>query len=226
MTTGEYPPPRAYIPARRPIAWVTWFLLVSTIGVFLLQLAALHRYGEDLLGEALAFSPDALAEHRYWTVLTYAWAHAVAMFGDSGLFWLHIVANMVFLFCLGPAVEEMIGHLRFLALYLGGAIFSALCWYAFNWHSPEGIIGASGAIFALIGAAGTMSPRARVTVYLFYVLPLRMTLGVMAAAVCGIELLQILFGWFPEIAHSAHLGGAAFGVGYVMAIRKRFGSHR
>jgi membrane associated rhomboid family serine protease len=206
-------------PMRRPVAWVTWILLGTTVAVFLLQLIGLHLYDDDVVGNALAFSPESFAEHRYWTLITYAWVHAVAMFGDSGLFWLHIVANMIVLICLGPAVEELLGHMRYLGLYLGGAIFSALVWFFFNSHSEEGIIGASGAVFALIAAAGTAAPRVRVTVYLFYVLPIRMSMGVLALAICGFEVAQIVFHWMPEIAHSAHLGGAVFGLLYVLAIR-------
>jgi membrane associated rhomboid family serine protease len=216
--------PRVYpypAPTRRPVAWVTWFLVGSTVAVFLLQLLGLHLYGGDVIGDALAFSPQALADHRYWTLLTYAWAHAVAMFGDSGLFWLHIVANMIPLICLGPALEELLGQGRYLGLYLGGAIASALVWFCVNSSADaeQGIIGASGAIFAIIAAIGTAAPHARVTVLLFYILPLRMSMRVLALTVCGVEAASILFHWMPEVAHSAHLGGAAFGFLYVMAVR-------
>jgi membrane associated rhomboid family serine protease len=212
-----YPYP---VPTRRPVAWVTWLLVGSTVAVFLLQLLGLHLYGDDVVGNALAFSSRAMAEHHYWTVLTYAWAHAVAMFGDSGLFWLHIVANMIPLICLGPALEELLGHGRYLGLYLGGAIASVLVWYALNLHVDEPIIGASGAVFAIIAAIGTAIPRVRVTVLLFYILPLRMSMRVLALTICGVEVAQMLFHWMPEVAHSAHLGGAAFGFLYVMAFRR------
>ncbi len=209
------------VPMRRPIAWVTWILVGSTVAVFLLQLRALHLYHDDIIGDTLAFSPQAMADHRYWTLLTYAWAHAVEMFGDSGLFWLHIVSNMIPLVCLGPALEEILGHWRYLGLYLGGAIASALVWYAFNSEAgPDaGIIGASGAVFAVIAAVGTAAPQARVTVFLLYVLPIRMSMRVLALVVCGVEVASILFHWMPGIAHSAHLGGAAFGFLYVWAMR-------
>ena len=207
------------IEPRRPIAWVTWMLVGSTVAVFLLQLFALHVYGDDVVGNTLAFSSQAWAEDRYWTLLTYAWAHAVAIFGDPGLFWLHIVANMVPLICLGPAMEELLGRWRFLGLYLGGAIASALVWFLFNPDVEEPIIGASGAVFALIAAAGTAVPRARVIVYFFFVLPIPMSLRVLAIVTCGVELVSIIFGWMPEVAHSAHLGGAAFGFLYILGIR-------
>jgi membrane associated rhomboid family serine protease len=223
----ERNPPFYFAPSKRPVAWVTWVLVGSTVAVFLLQLLSLHLYGDDVVGDALAFSSQAWADHRYWTLLTYAWVHAVAMFGESGLFWLHIVANMIPLICLGPALEEVLGHGRYLGLYLGGAVASALVWFFFNSFThtsgadPEdGIIGASGAVFAVIAAVGTALPRARVTLLLFYILPVRMSMGVLALAACGVEAASILFHWMPEVAHSAHLGGAAFGCLYVLAFRR------
>jgi membrane associated rhomboid family serine protease len=206
-------------PEKRPVAWVTWIILGSTIAVFLCQLLEFHLRGEDIVGDTLAFSPDAWADHRYWTLITYAWVHAVAMFGDSSLFWLHIAANMIFLFCLGPALEDFLGHWRYVGLYLGGAIAAALFWFVFNQNADDGIIGASGAVFALVAGAGTAAPRERVVVYILYVLPIKMTLRTMALVICGAELAQAVFGWLPEIAHTAHLGGALFGFVYVMVIR-------
>jgi membrane associated rhomboid family serine protease len=204
----------------RPVAWATWFIFASTVCVFLFQLHEQHLYGEDVVGNALAFSPGSLADGHWWTVLTYAWVHAVSMFGTSDFFWLHIVANMIPLICLGPMLEDLIGHWRFLGLYLGAAICSALIWGALNrGNGDDGIIGASGAVFGLIAGIGIAAPRARVTVYILYILPISMTLGILAVAICGAEIAQVIFGWLPEIAHSAHLGGAAFGFLYVSAWR-------
>ena len=208
-----------FAPRRPPVAWITWLIFGSTVAVFLLQLARSHHTGEDVLGDQLAFSPAAWAQGRYWTLLTYAWAHAVVMFGNSGYFWLHIVANMIPLVCLGPALEDFLGHWKYLLLYLGGAVASALTWFYFNPAAPDGIIGASGAVFALIAGAGIAAPQARVILYLFFVLPVRMNLGVLAVVACGAEVVQIIFGWMPEVAHSAHLGGAVFGALFVLAVR-------
>jgi len=220
-TPPVYPYPYEAV-MRRPIAWVTWSLIASTVGVFLLQLTELHRYHADVVGNALAFSTDALQQHRYYTVLTYAWAHAVDLGGDSGYFWLHIVANMIPLACIGPALEEILGHLRYLGLYLGGAIASVLIWCFFNAENGEPIIGASGAVFAVIAGIGVAVPRQRVTVLLFYVVPLRMSMSAVALTACGIEAAFIVFQYIPVlapysmpyVAHSAHLGGAAFGAVY------------
>jgi membrane associated rhomboid family serine protease len=48
---------------------------------------------------------------------------------------------------------------------------------------------------------------------------LRMRMGVLAMAICGFEVAQIAFHWMPEVAHSAHLGGAAFGALYLLVFR-------
>jgi membrane associated rhomboid family serine protease len=214
------------LPSRPAFAWVTWTIIATTVGVFVLQLLELHRHGDDVVGNALAFSGQALSEHRYYTILTYAWAHAVAMFGDSGYFWLHIVANMIPLACLGPALEDILGHWRFLGLYVGGAIASVVVWFYFNVEVDDSIIGASGAVFAVIAAIGVAEPRARVTVFLFYILPVRMSLGIVALVACGIEAALIVMAHISvlapysmqDVAHSAHLGGAAFGAFYAWLV--------
>ena len=211
------PPP---VMMKRPFAWVTWILVGSTVAVFACQLLALHLYGYDAIGDTLAFSPQAWDEGRYWTLITYAWAHAVAIFGDPGLFWLHIFANMLPLICIGPALEDLLGRWRFLGLYLGGVLASVLVWFFFNLHAQDGVIGASGAVFALIAAAGTAAPNARVVVYLFLLVPIPMSLRVLAITACAIEVGLIVLHWMPEVAHSAHLGGAAFGFLYIMALRQ------
>ena len=207
-------------PWRPRFAWVTWGILASTIIVFLFQLHWYHRYHQDVLGDRLAFNGEAWNNGRYWTLVTYAWAHAVSIFGSPGLFWLHIVANMIPLICIGPALEDLLGHVRFLGLYLGSAIASALAWSYFNRDAEQGIIGASGAVFGLVAAVGTAAPRARVVVYLFFLLPVRTNLRIFAITVCGAEIAQIIFGWMPEVAHSAHLGGAAFGFVYLLVMWK------
>ncbi len=206
-------------PWKRPFPWVTWFLVGSTVAVFLLQLRSLHLYGEDTVGDTLAFSALAWDDHRYWTLVTYAWAHAVAIFDQPDLFWLHLVGNMIPLVCLGPLLEECLGPVRYLGLYLGGAVAAALFWFALNPASDEPIIGASGAVFALLGATGALAPDKYDLYLAFFWHRLRMSLRVFALVACGTELAQALFGWLPQIAHSAHLGGAAFGFLYIVANR-------
>jgi membrane associated rhomboid family serine protease len=206
------------LPPARPVAWVTWAIIASTIAVFLVQLAVYVRTGEDGVGDALAFSPQAWSEHRYWTILTYGWAHAVAIFNSPWLFWLHIGGNLMALAWFGPAVEELLGRWLFAGLYLGGEIVSALLWL---WVTPsasaaDGIIGASGAICAVIAALGALAPSDWEMVIYPFTIPLGRKIRLVVIAICLVEVIPLSFNWMPEIAHSAHLGGALFGFLYVL----------
>jgi membrane associated rhomboid family serine protease len=179
--------------------------------------AYFSHHHDDVVGDALAFSPRAMVQHRYWTLLTYAWVHAVSIFGSSWFFWLHIGMNLLALTWFGPAVEEILGRWRYLGLYLGGAVAAALVWV---WVSPphlaeEGIIGASGAVYAVIGALGVLAPSDWELVVYPFVLPLGRKIRIVVFAICAAEVLPIFFKWLPDVAHWAHLGGAAFGFLYV-----------
>ncbi len=146
---------------------MTWLLVASTVVVFLLQLCEPPTGGDDTIARTLSFSPQKWAGNEWWTVLTYAWVHDLAPFGKPDLFWAHIVFNMIPLICMGPPLEELIGHFSFLLLYLGGAVAAALAWMYLTTsvQTDPQIIGASGAVFAVIAALGTAGPGTRVTFF-------------------------------------------------------------
>ena len=63
---------------------------------------------------------------------------------------LHIALNMLFLFVLGPMLENAIGRLNFTAMYLASLLAGSFGALAFTPQSPT--VGASGAIFGMFGA--------------------------------------------------------------------------
>ena len=75
------------------------------------------------------------------------WRLFTAMFLHIGP--THLISNLIGLFMLGPIVEGHLGHWRFAAIYLIGGLFGSVASYAF---SPALSAGASGAVFALLGA--------------------------------------------------------------------------
>ena len=76
-----------------------------------------------------------------------SWRLFTAMFLHIGP--IHLISNLIGLFWLGPIIEGHFGHLRFAAIYLLGGLLGSIASYAF---SPALSAGASGAVFALLGA--------------------------------------------------------------------------
>jgi rhomboid family protein len=211
--------------ARRRLTAVNTALIAANVAVFIHEIAIgpgidafVARYAmvpAHVLGAfgaaggvARAADPGALA----------AWATLVtSMFIHAGV--LHIVGNMLYLFIFGAAVEEAMGHGRFLCFYLASGIAAACAMVAFAPHSHVPVIGASGAIAGVLGAYFVLYPRARILTLLplfimiyFLEIPAVVYLLVWFAA-------QLYFGLGTSgasaggVAWWAHVGGFLFGMG-------------
>ncbi|MCD9088473.1 rhomboid family intramembrane serine protease [Stenotrophomonas sp. SY1] len=137
--------------------------------------------------------------------------------------WLHLLGNLVFLLIFGLPAERQLGPWRLLLLFLlGGATANLAALYVMG--SPDRIIiGASGAVSALMGAYLALFPGARLGVVLplglfleFVRAPAFLLIGVWAA-------LQVVFAYigpsFGMVAWSAHVAGFAFGIVYGLYVR-------
>ena len=143
-----------------------------------------------------------------WQLFTYQFMH----FG----LW-HILCNMIGLFFIGKAIEEMYGSGVLLKLYLlggvcGGVLETAMTWFG---KSPDiGIVGASGSVFALIAALTWAMPDRRLTLLLFFVLPITLRARTIFWGLFAITSFCIAFPSKDGIAHGAHLGGFLLGWGF------------
>jgi membrane associated rhomboid family serine protease len=173
-------------------ALVTKALIAINVVVFLLDLASGGAVNRRLLLQAVApsFTGDGLggvANGEWYRLLTAAFAH-------GGV--LHIGLNMFVLFMFGQVLERLLGPGRFLALYLLSALGGSLASYAFN-HPLQGSLGASGAIFGLVGAMVVVQRRLH-----YNIRGLLAYIGIL-----------IVFGFVvPGIDWRAHLGGLVTGV--------------
>jgi membrane associated rhomboid family serine protease len=201
---------------RSPVRpWMTWLLTGSILAVYVAQLIG-ARHGFDRVGTALSVGPETLARHRYWTLLTYAWAHAVPSRTLPIYAGFHLVTNIVPLFCVAPPVERRRGPWWLLALFCGGVISSALAWDAWHPRPGDAMIGASGALFAVIVAGGVFRIQLWRADFIFFQLPMRLDLRLAAIVLCAFEAVQMLFRGLPAVAHVAHLGGALFGLCFAL----------
>ena len=137
--------------------------------------------------------------------------------------WAHLLGNLVFLLIFGLPAERVMGPWRFLALFLlGGALANLFAVLVIG--APDRlIIGASGAVSAVIGAYLALFPQARLGVVVplglfleFVRAPAFLLIGVWAA-------LQVVFAYigpaFGAVAWAAHAAGFAFGIVFAIGSR-------
>lgn len=137
--------------------------------------------------------------------------------------WSHLIGNLVFLLIFGLPAERVLGPWRLLLLFLLGGGASNLAAIVTIGSPDRVVIGASGAVSALIGTYLALFPGAKLGV----VLPLGLFLEfirVPAPLLIGAwALLQVVFAWigpaFGMVAWSAHVAGFLFGVVYGIYVR-------
>ena len=142
-------------------------------------------------------------------------AMVYSMFLHGG--WLHIGGNMLFLWVFGNNIEDRMGPFFFLAFYLIGGIVATGAHIAVQPSSTVPLIGASGAVAAVMGAYLVLFPNVRIRsliIFLFRDIPAKWLLGV-----------WFVFQFFTNpadgVAWVAHVGGFVFGVAVALLFRDR-----
>ncbi len=169
---------------------------------------------------ALAFG--GMQHGHVWQLLTFQFLHAN---------WIHLLLNCWGIFVFGPPVESVLGRTRFLILYLmsgivGGAL-QILAWILTHDRFSHEVVGASAGVFGLVAAFTSLFPDARMTVLLFFVIPVRMTANRMLTIAAIITVAGIIFPnrlLGANVAHAAHLGGLISGLIFVRLFARRLRS--
>jgi membrane associated rhomboid family serine protease len=170
---------------------VTYALIAINVILFIAELGTggnASRLITDLSTLGIGIDrngPVGVAEGEWWRLVTGAFLHAPTNP-------LHIGFNMYLLFALGRMLEPALGHVRFAALY--GASMLAGSFGAIVAQPTTLTIGASGAVFGLMGAAFAMEHARGVDPRQSGILPL--------------IVLNLAFGFFiPHVAIGGHIGG-------------------
>lgn len=145
----------------------------------------------------MALSPFAVISGFVWQPVTYMFAHANLS---------HLFVNMLGLFFFGTQVERRMGSREFLLFYFITGVLAGLASFAIYaatgaWYTM--LLGASGALFAVLLAFAILEPDAMI--YLYGILPIRAPLMVTGYAV--IEMVSQFFGSGSSVAHLTHLAG-------------------
>ena len=169
-------------------------LIAISVVILFLQMTIVQP---DLMLGALGFN-FATAPTRWWTVGTYMFVHAG--------FW-HAFWNMYTLFIFGPRLEHLWGPKKFVFFYLLSGLGGLICYTLFFRDSGAMLLGASGAIFGVMGAYALQWPKQEM--FLMWVLPMRVLTLVLLLV--GFNLAMGLFslaaGGGTNVAYFAHLGG-------------------
>jgi len=200
--------------APRPPIWRRWpvtlLLIVTNLVFYGVELYTGDPESNPTLFALGALWPQAIVQGHEW------WRLGNAMFLHAGF--AHIFGNMLALWALGSFVENSLGSWRILVIYLLGGLAS-MAGVLFLMQSgiiePGLLVGASGAIFALLGAIGYM----RVSDY-----QRRRTIVNRRGLMMVVVVLAIQFGIdlaVPQISFTAHGLGFVAGAVLTVILRKR-----
>jgi len=164
--------------------------------------------------DAIAIKPSNILDGKY------LWTFSTSMFMHAGF--LHLFVNMLSLFFIGSLVERLVGPRRYLWFYLISGLFAGLFFVMFSLVFTADFstyaVGASGALFGLIGLLMLLTPN--LPVYIMFIpIPIKMKY-----AAPGILILLWIISITANvgIGNTAHLGGLVFGLIYGLYLRKKF----
>jgi membrane associated rhomboid family serine protease len=167
---------RRFIPTRQK-AKITKFLTISLVVVYALQ----SLLGDILISNFALFAPS-VSQGKWWILITAGFLHGSI---------LHLFFNAYILWVVGGQLESIVGSIRFGIIYLVSLLGGSTASYLF---SPFGTysVGASGAIFGLMGAMIVVGRKIRIDI----------------SQITTLVILNVVLGFvISGIDWRAHLGG-------------------
>jgi membrane associated rhomboid family serine protease len=167
-----------------------WVLMAINLIFFI---ASLIREGTIL--DTFGFTPNQFLDEP-WTIVT-------CMFVHVGIW--HILGNMLMLYFFGSYILGLLGEAKFLVIYFVGGLLGNLLFFLLG-NEYDIVVGASGAIYAIMGTLAVLRPRLKVLIWFLVPVDLWILVVIMGALIFAT---QIGSGY---IAWQAHIGGMIFGV--------------
>jgi len=204
-----------------PSTPVIWLLLAANVGIFLLMWLQRHDQAPFTLRTLLGMGRNADAVAQAFQLV--AWGSNVGRLTLNGEWWrlvtsmflhgnlLHLAFNMFALWQVGQLVERIFGSARFVALYMAAGICGSLA--SVLWNPFASSVGASGAIFGIIGGLLAFIRRKDSGVPPTVVADLR-------GSILPFLLFNLTAGFlYPHTDNAAHIGGLVGGwvAGHVLA---------
>lgn len=133
---------------------------------------------------------------------------------------MHLAFNMLFLWVFGNNIEDELGKVPFILFYVIGGLFATAAHVLVQPSSTVPVVGASGAIAAVMGAYLVWHPNARIKTLIFFFFILFRDISAKWLLIIWFVLqFQDAFNPNSGVAWGAHVGGFAFGVVVALALR-------
>ncbi len=210
--------------------YLTQVLIITNLVIFIIVVAGgmlnpnfINTIYDDLAGRAIYISSPFFLLLRGHTFLTLMFLHAGLM---------HIVGNILVLFFIGMPLEDRVGKKWTFIFYLISGLIATLGQYLFNWiqvlFGTTGVeilwirnLGASGAVFGIMGALVFLYPKDKITMIIPPLLLPEVRVDVSVVAFIAIQTGISIFAGSGNIAHAAHFTGFAAGIVIAAYAKKR-----
>ena len=185
MTEQQQTPRYFYVNRRKP--YVTYVLMGINIAVFLLvQVLKITGMNENVVLLTLGAKENTLITcGQYWRLLTACFLHADFM---------HVLSNLIGLYFWGPTIEQLLGRMRYLIVYIASGLMGSVFSYAL---SRSWSVGASGALFGIFGALLYFRTRHKQVFDRIF--------GMQVLVIIGINLVNGFIS--PGVDNLGHIGG-------------------
>ena len=175
---------------------LSYLALAAVAAMFAVELST-GAIGDDAAMLSLGALPDSGELHgQYWRLLSYAFLHAG---------WTHFALNGALLAWVGPIVERRLGARQFALLFATSALAGGIgIWIKHVMHPAPGVsVGASGALFALLGAALVLLHAERTAGAPRTALWVVLVAGLASSLMAGVSLVGHLVGLAIGVAWTA-----------------------
>ena len=130
---------------------------------------------------------------------------------------MHLIGNMLFLWVFGDNIESTVGNTTFLLFYLLGGLAAVAAHTYFDMDSAVPMVGASGAISAVMGAYLVMFPTSKIKMLVFFFITyipafIFLFFWIFQQMSSGMASFDTIESEMDNVAYWAHIGGFAFGL--------------
>ena len=193
------------------IVWLTAIVFIGQLVCDLFRWELLSDYGAPVSALSFIFglNGERFAHGVIWQPVTYMLLH-------NGIW--HILINLLMLWVFGREVEYFIGPKAFSRLYIFAGLLGGALWLAFNFTNNSPLVGASAAVLGCVIAFATLFPERELTFLVFFVFPVTLRAKYIALIAIAFDVAPLLTHQTTNVAHLAHLGGAAVGYVYIKSL--------